>query len=82
MVAMMTDLLNVKPDEAVLEIGTCPGYQFAVLAELAGRVYTFEIIDELAQWAVQRFKREGYTKIEVRVANTYLAGLSTRRSTG
>jgi protein-L-isoaspartate(D-aspartate) O-methyltransferase len=71
MVAVMTDLLAVKPDDAVLEIGTGLGYQSAVLADLAERVYTVEIIDELAQRAVQRLKREGYTKIEVRVGNGY-----------
>src|SRR5208282_4210089 len=71
MVAVMTDLLAVRPDDAVLEIGTGLGYQSAVLAELAGRVYTVEIIDELAQRAVQRLKREGYTNVEVRVGNGY-----------
>ena len=71
MVAVMTDLLELKRDDVVLEIGTGLGYQSAVLAELAGSVYTVEIIDELAQRAVQRLKREGYTKIEVRVGNGY-----------
>ena len=71
MVAVMTDLLELKPDDVVLEIGTGLGYQSAVLAELAGSVYTVEIIDELAQRAVQRLKREGYTNIEVRVGNGY-----------
>ena len=69
MVAVMTDLLELKPDDAVLEIGTGLGYQSAVLAELAGRVYSIEIIDELAQRAAQRLKRQGYTNVEVRVAN-------------
>jgi protein-L-isoaspartate(D-aspartate) O-methyltransferase len=69
MVAVMTDLLELKPDDAVLEIGTGLGYQAAVLAELAGRVYSVEIIDELAQRAIQRLKREGYTNVEVRVGN-------------
>ena len=50
---------QLKPDDAVLEIGTGLGYQSAVLAELAGSVYTLEIIDELAQRAMQRLKREG-----------------------
>jgi protein-L-isoaspartate(D-aspartate) O-methyltransferase len=72
MVAVMTDLLELKPDDAVLEIGTGLGYQSAVLAELAGRVYSIEIIDELAQRAAQRLKRQGYTNIEIRVANGYL----------
>ena len=58
MVAVMTDLLKLKPDDVVLEIGTGLGYQAAVLAELAGRIYSVEIIDELAQRAVQRLKRE------------------------
>jgi protein-L-isoaspartate(D-aspartate) O-methyltransferase len=71
MVAVMTDLLELKPDDMVLEIGTGLGYQSAVLAELAGRVCTVEIIDELAQRAVQRLKREGYTNVEVRVGNGY-----------
>ena len=71
MVAVMTDLLELKPDDVVLEIGTGMGYQSAVLAELAGSVYTVEIIDELAQRAVQRLKREGYTNVEVRVGNGY-----------
>jgi protein-L-isoaspartate(D-aspartate) O-methyltransferase len=71
MVAVMTDLLELKPDDVVLEIGTGLGYQAAVLAELAGRVYSVEGIEELAQRAVQRLKRAGYTNIEVRVGNGY-----------
>jgi protein-L-isoaspartate(D-aspartate) O-methyltransferase len=71
MVAVMTDLLELKPEDVVLEIGTGLGYQSAVLAELGASVYTVEIIDELAQRAVQRLKREGYTNIEVRVGNGY-----------
>ena len=71
MVAVMTDLLELKPGDVVLEIGTGLGYQAAVLAELAGKVYTVELIDELAQRAVQRLKREGYTNVEVRVGNGY-----------
>jgi protein-L-isoaspartate(D-aspartate) O-methyltransferase len=71
MVAAMMDLLELKPDEVVLEIGTGLGYQSAVLAELAGKVYTIEIIDELAQRAEQRLKQQGYTNVEVRVGNGY-----------
>jgi protein-L-isoaspartate(D-aspartate) O-methyltransferase len=70
-VAVMTDLLELKLDDVVLEIGTGLGYQSAVLAELAGKVYTIEIIDELAQRAQERLKREGYTNVEVRVGNGY-----------
>jgi protein-L-isoaspartate(D-aspartate) O-methyltransferase len=67
----MTDLLELKPDDIVLEIGTGLGYQAAVLAELAGTVYSVEIIDELAQRAIQRLKRQGYTNVEVRIGNGY-----------
>jgi protein-L-isoaspartate(D-aspartate) O-methyltransferase len=52
MVAVMTDLLELKPSDAVLEIGTGLGYQAAVLAELASNVYSVEIIDELGQRAI------------------------------
>src|SRR6478735_12421021 len=69
MVAVMTDMLELQPDDVVLEIGTGLGYQSAVLAELAGKVYSVEIIEELAQRAVQRLKREGYANVEVRVGN-------------
>jgi len=71
MVAVMTDLLELKPDDVVLEIGTGLGYQAAVLAELVSKVYSVEMIDELAQRAVQRLKRLGYTNVEVRVGNGY-----------
>ncbi len=71
MVAVMTDLLELKTSDVVLEIGTGLGYQAAVLAELASRVYSVEIIDELAQQAVQRLKRQGYTNIALRVGNGY-----------
>jgi protein-L-isoaspartate(D-aspartate) O-methyltransferase len=71
MVAVMTDLLELRSDDVVLEIGTGLGYQSAVLAELAGRVYSVEIIEELAQRAVQRLKREGYANVDVHVGNGY-----------
>jgi protein-L-isoaspartate(D-aspartate) O-methyltransferase len=71
MVAVMTDLLELKPNDVVLEIGTGLGYQAAVLAELSGKVYSVEIIDELAQRAVQRLKRQGYTNVQVRVGSGY-----------
>jgi protein-L-isoaspartate(D-aspartate) O-methyltransferase len=70
-VAVMTDLLEPKPDDVVLEIGTGLGYQSAVLAEVVGRVYSVEIIDELAQRAKQRLEQQGYTNVEVRVGNGY-----------
>jgi len=72
MVAVMTNLLDLKPDDVILEIGTGLGYQAAVLAELSGMVYSVEIIDELAQRAIPRLKRQGYTNVEVRVGNGYV----------
>jgi protein-L-isoaspartate(D-aspartate) O-methyltransferase len=71
MVAVMTDLLKIKPNDVVLEIGTGLGYQSAVLAELASSVYSVEIIDELGQRAIRRLKQQGYTNVEVRIGNGY-----------
>jgi protein-L-isoaspartate(D-aspartate) O-methyltransferase len=71
MVTVMTDLLELKPDDMVLEIGTGLGYQAAMLAELAGKVYSVEIIDELARRAIRRLKQQGYTNVEVRIGNGY-----------
>ncbi len=64
-------MLELKPNDVVLEIGTGLGYQAAVLAELAGKVYSVEIIEELAKQAVQRLKRQGYTNVAVRIGNSY-----------
>ena len=70
-VALMTDLLGLEPTDAVLEIGTGLGYQAAILAELARKVYSVEIIEELAQQAEQRLRRLGYTNIELKIGNGY-----------
>src|SRR5438128_11092879 len=66
-VALMTDLLELRPEDTVLEIGTGLGYQAAILAELAGRVFSIEVIEELAQHAKRRLGRQGYTNIELRI---------------
>ena len=65
-VALMTQLLDLKGDERVLEIGTGSGYQAAILAELARDVYTIEIIPELATNARLRLTREGYRNVHVK----------------
>lgn len=70
-VAVMTDLLDVRPEDSVLEIGTGLGYQAAILAELAGTVYSVELIEDLAKSAKQRLDRQGYTNIQIRVGNGY-----------
>ena len=69
MVALMSDLLDIKEDNSVLEIGTGLGYQSAVLAELAENVYTVEIIEELASEAQRRLQSEGYTNIHFRIGD-------------
>ena len=68
-VAVMTDLLDLRPTDVVLEIGTGLGYQTAVLAQLAQRVYSVELIEELAVQARRRLAQQGYTNIEIRVGN-------------
>jgi protein-L-isoaspartate(D-aspartate) O-methyltransferase len=70
-VALMTDLLNISTNDAVLEIGTGLGYQAAILSQLARKVYSIEIIEELAGQAKQRLRRQGCGNIELKVANGY-----------
>jgi protein-L-isoaspartate(D-aspartate) O-methyltransferase len=70
-VALMTDLLDVRANDTVLEIGTGLGYQAAILAELARKVYSIDMIEELAQDAKRRLSQQGYTNIEVRIGNGY-----------
>lgn len=70
-VAVMTALMNIQPDHAVLEIGTGSGYQAAVLAELARAVYTIEIIEPLAKQATQRLQRLAYANVATRIADGY-----------
>lgn len=70
-VAAMTELLDVRPDHQVLEIGTGSGYQTAVLSKLAGRVWSVEIIPELAAASKAILQRLGYTNVEVRQGDGY-----------
>lgn len=70
-VALMTDLLDLQPGDAVLEIGTGSGYQAAVLGELVSRAYTIEIVPELAQLAAERLARLGYEDLTVREGDGY-----------
>jgi protein-L-isoaspartate(D-aspartate) O-methyltransferase len=68
-VALMADLLAVQEDDRVLEVGTGLGYQAAVLAELAGRVYSVEIIEELGSEGRRRLTAAGYDNIEFRIGD-------------
>lgn len=70
MAALMTDLLAPAPQETVLEIGTGLGYQTAVLAELAGRVWSVEVIEEFGAAAEERLRELGYAdKVGLRVGD-------------
>ena len=66
-VALMSDLLDLKPQHHVLEIGTGSGYQTAILAQLCKKVFTVERIDALSKLAVARFQRLKYKNIEARI---------------
>ncbi len=70
-VALMTDLLEPEPGDVVLEIGTGSGYQAAVLAELVERVYSMEIVPQLAERAAGDLARLGYANVTVRAADGY-----------
>lgn len=71
-VALMTDLIDPRPHHTVLEIGAGSGYQAAVLARLVRKVYTLEILDELAQDAARRLQRLGCANVEVATGNGWL----------
>ncbi len=71
-VALMTELLELKGNEKVLEIGTGSGYQAAILAELAKEVYTIEIVKPLASRARERLSELGYQNVTVKVGDGYL----------
>ena len=70
-VAIMTDLLAVKSDSKVLEIGTGSGYQAAIMAELVSMVFSIEIIKPLGQLATDRLKRLGYDNIKTKIDDGY-----------
>jgi protein-L-isoaspartate(D-aspartate) O-methyltransferase len=70
-VAIMTDLLEPRPDQQALEIGTGSGYQAAVLSRLVSRVYTMEIVEPLGEQARERLRQLGYDNVEVKIADGY-----------
>jgi protein-L-isoaspartate(D-aspartate) O-methyltransferase len=70
-VALMTDLLDIYADDSVLEIGTGLGYQAAILAQLARKVYSIEIIEELGQKAKRRLREQGCSNVELKIADGY-----------
>jgi protein-L-isoaspartate(D-aspartate) O-methyltransferase len=70
-VALMTQILKIKPGEKVLEIGTGSGYQAAVLAEMTDQVYSIEIREGLARRAQERLRSLGYDQVHIRSGDGY-----------
>lgn len=70
-VAFMTEILNLQPASRVLEVGTGSGYQAAVLAEIAGEVFTIEIVEPLGVSAQTRLGSLGYTNVQTRIGDGY-----------
>ncbi|WP_305909493.1 protein-L-isoaspartate(D-aspartate) O-methyltransferase [Methylomarinum sp. Ch1-1] len=70
-VALMSDLLNSKASDRILEIGTGSGYQAAVLSRLVRKVYSIEIIERLSQQAQACFDKLGYDNIELKTDDGY-----------
>ena len=64
-VARMSEMLRVSPEHTVLEIGTGTGYQTAILAKLARRVYSLERVGELARAAIDRLRSIGIPNVKV-----------------
>ncbi len=71
-VAVMTELLELKEGDKVLEIGTGSGYQAAILAELTPHVYTIEILRTLAERAQATLTRLGYDSVKAKTGDGYL----------
>lgn len=70
-VAFMTELLELKRDHRVLEIGTGSGYQAAILASLCDNVYSVEIVHELAEQASETLREQGFGRVSVRRGDGY-----------
>jgi protein-L-isoaspartate(D-aspartate) O-methyltransferase len=70
-VALSTDLLNPKPGDVVLDVGTGSGYQAAVLAEIVSQVYSIELVESLGKTAAARLAEMGYRNIEVKIGDGY-----------
>ncbi len=68
-VALMTDLLDLQAGDRVLDVGTGLGYQAAILAKLVERVYTVEILEELADSARRRLAEQKAINVELQVGD-------------
>ena len=70
-VALMSELLELKAEDRVLEIGTGSGYQAAILSRLSKEVFSIEIVPSLAETARKRLDLLGYENVEVRTGDGY-----------
>jgi protein-L-isoaspartate(D-aspartate) O-methyltransferase len=70
-VALMTEIVQIKPGDRVLEVGTGSGYQAAILAEMGAEVFTVEIIPELAESAEKTLNSLAYDNVKVRASDGY-----------
>jgi protein-L-isoaspartate(D-aspartate) O-methyltransferase len=70
-VALMSDLLDLRPGQRVLEIGTGSGYQAAVLAEMGAEVYTIEIVAPVGIAGAQALREAGYERVRTRIGDGY-----------
>ena len=70
-VALSTDLLDPKPGDVVLDVGTGSGYQAAVLGEIVAKVYSIELVETLGTTAAERLAAMGYRNVEVRIGDGY-----------
>jgi len=82
MVALMTQALELEGGEKVLEVGTGSGYQTAMLAELAERIFTIERIPEIGIAARERLTAMGYSNIIYRIGDGTVGWREMARSTG
>jgi protein-L-isoaspartate(D-aspartate) O-methyltransferase len=67
--AVMTDLLDLEPDDVVLEIGTGLGYQASILAQIVSQVWSVEIVEEFVSQAELRLHQLGYARVGIRVGD-------------
>jgi protein-L-isoaspartate(D-aspartate) O-methyltransferase len=71
-VALMSELLDPRPGQRVLEVGTGSGYQAAVLEEMGAVVFSIEIVPALGQTAQKVLADLGYSQIQIRIGDGYL----------
>jgi protein-L-isoaspartate(D-aspartate) O-methyltransferase len=70
-VAFMTDILELTPEDRILEIGTGSGYQAAILAQLCDSVFTIEIVEPLGKRAKETLKSVGYDNVYVKIGDGF-----------